>query len=276
MQGYLSPDRKLSEHWQPILQLIDSEHHGSSSARATQAGNSSSGLSGMVGRCAAEGCKITISVHFPHVRNATAARLVGSGAVQGHQPAQAAAADWQDHLERFFGNDVSLQGEGDNLLGVSVSPPILQVCCFSVLHIFFVYLCKQLLLRPTADLTILQSVIPSCYDWPVSTDPSNSGTHRVCKCMCAPQEALQWLAEQPAVHWLAPGAPLSLRNWQGTAISQSASAAPDAPVALLADHGSHPIWAAGLTGQGQIVGAGDSGIGALQSAVACAGCMPLL
>ena len=90
---------------------------------------------------------------------------------------------------------------------------------------------------------------------------------------CAPQEALQWLAEQPAVHWLAPGAPLGLRNWQGTAISQSASAAPDAPVAILADHGSHPIWAAGLTGQGQIVGAGDSGIGALQSAVARTGCM---
>ena len=94
-------------------------------------------------------------------------------------------------------------------------------------------------------------------------------------CMsCALQEALQWLAEQPAVHWLSPRAPLSAHNWQGTAISQSASAAPDAPVSLLEDHGTHPIWAAGLTGQGQIVGAGDSGIGTLKSAVACAGCKP--
>ena len=75
------------------------------------------------------------------------------------------------------------------------------------------------------------------------------------------QDALQWLAMQPAVHWLAPRAPVRLHNWQGTAISQSAAAAPDTPVALTDDHGSHPIWAAGLTGQGQIIGAGDSGIG---------------
>ena len=75
------------------------------------------------------------------------------------------------------------------------------------------------------------------------------------------QDALHWLAMQPAVHWLAPRAPVRLHNWQGTAISQSAAAAPDAPVALTDDHGSHPVWAAGLTGQGQIIGAGDSGIG---------------
>ena len=160
MQGYLSPDRKLSEHWQPVLQLIDSQPHGSSSAKATQAGNSSSSPSGMVGCCTAEGCRITISVHFPLVRNATAARLVGSGAVPGHQPAQAAAADWRDHLEGLFGKDVSLHGEGDDLLGVSVSPSILQVCCFDVLHILIACLCMQP--KPCANLTILQSVIPSC------------------------------------------------------------------------------------------------------------------
>lgn len=70
------------------------------------------------------------------------------------------------------------------------------------------------------------------------------------------------MAEQPAVHWLAPRAALQLHNWQGSAIVQSGNAAPDAPVALAQDRGSHPIWAAGLTGAGQIVGAGDSGIGA--------------
>ena len=179
MQGYLPPDRKLSEHWQPILQLKDSRQHGSSLAKATQAGNSSSGSSGMVRRCAAEGCRITIDVHFPLVRNATAARLVGSGAVQGHQPAQAAAADWQDHLERLFGKDVSLQEEGDDLLGVSVSPPILQVCCLTVLHIFLACFCKQLLLRLTADLTILQSVIPSRWTWSVSLEPVMRYSQRV-------------------------------------------------------------------------------------------------
>ena len=72
---------------------------------------------------------------------------------------------------------------------------------------------------------------------------------------------LDWLAEQPAVHWLAPRAAVRLHNWQGSAIVQSGNAAPDAPVQLAQDRGSHPIWAAGLTGAGQIVGAGDSGIG---------------
>jgi hypothetical protein len=75
------------------------------------------------------------------------------------------------------------------------------------------------------------------------------------------QDALQWLAAQPAVHWLAPRAPLRLHNWQGTAISQSAAAAPNSPLPLRADSRSHPVWAAGLTGDGMVIGAGDSGIG---------------
>ncbi|BDA49389.1 probable c5a peptidase at N-terminal half [Coccomyxa sp. Obi] len=74
------------------------------------------------------------------------------------------------------------------------------------------------------------------------------------------QEVLEWLAEQPAVHWLAPRAALRLHNWQGTAIVQSGNAAPDAPLALAADRGTHPVWAAGLTGAGQVIGAGDSGV----------------
>ena len=136
MQGYLLPDRKLSKLWGPILQLIVNQQHGSYSAQAQakQADKGCSGLSSGGGCCTAEGCRISINVHFPLVRNATAARLVGSGAVQGHQPAQAAAADWQDHLGGLFGMDVSLHREGNDLLGVSVSPHILQVCCFSVLH----------------------------------------------------------------------------------------------------------------------------------------------
>ena len=161
VQGYLPPDRKLSEHWQPILQLINSELRGSTLAQAEQAENGSSGSSSVIGRCTAEDCRITISVHFPLVRNATAARLVGSGAVRGHQPALAAAADWQDHLEGLFGKDVSLHGEGDDLLGVSVSPPILQVCYFNVLRVSFAHLCKQLQLKPCSDLATLRYVIPS-------------------------------------------------------------------------------------------------------------------
>ncbi len=76
------------------------------------------------------------------------------------------------------------------------------------------------------------------------------------------QVVLQWLAEQPAVHWVAPRAAVKLHNWQGTAIVQSASAAPFPPLLLTQDRGTHPVWAAGLTGAGQIIGGGDSGIGA--------------
>lgn len=75
------------------------------------------------------------------------------------------------------------------------------------------------------------------------------------------QEVLQWLADKPAVHWVAPRARLRLHNWQGTAIVQSGNAAPDSTVPLTQDRGTHPAWAAGLTGGGQIIGAGDSGIG---------------
>ena len=150
-------------------------------------------------------------------------------------------------------------------------------------HLGSACLCKQLKPNPQKDLT---TPLSACYSFSLGltcltkaqeSEPSILVAHVVYKGMsCAPQEALQWLAEQPAVHWLSPRAPLSARNWQGTAISQSASAAPDAPVSRLEDHGSHPIWAAGLTGQGQIVGAGDSGIGSLKSAAAYAGCKPQL
>jgi hypothetical protein len=46
------------------------------------------------------------------------------------------------------------------------------------------------------------------------------------------QAVLEWLAAQPGVQWLAPRAQVRLANWQGSAITQSASSAPAAPVAL--------------------------------------------
>ncbi len=75
------------------------------------------------------------------------------------------------------------------------------------------------------------------------------------------QEAVQWLSAQAAVHWLEVAGTARLHNWQGTAVSQSATAAPGAPTLLTQDQGTHPIWAAGLTGSGQTIGGGDSGMG---------------
>ncbi|KAK9815878.1 hypothetical protein WJX72_011193 [[Myrmecia] bisecta] len=73
-------------------------------------------------------------------------------------------------------------------------------------------------------------------------------------------EALSWLSHQPAVHWLAPRMQSRLHNWVASGIVQNSQDPPAAPVTFAQDGGSHPIWAAGLTGSGQVVGGGDSGV----------------
>ena len=130
MQGYLQPDRKLSEQWQPILELA-SEGQLESLLQAKHAVNSSSSnLSGLHTQCTSTDCRLSISVHFPLVHNTTAALLEGSGAIEGHHPAQAAMADWEERLEELFGRDISLHENGSDALAVSVTPGILQVCNF--------------------------------------------------------------------------------------------------------------------------------------------------
>lgn len=126
MQGYLQPERKLSALWQPLLELAGSRQL-EPLLQAKHAASSSAFLEALDTTCTIEGCKLTISVHFPLVRNSTAARLAGSGAVEGHQPAEAASADWQEHLEGLFGRDISLHEDGNEILAVSVAPGILQV-----------------------------------------------------------------------------------------------------------------------------------------------------
>lgn len=203
-------------------------------------------------------------MHFPLVHNTTAARLDGSGLVHGHHPAQAAVADWAEPLQGLFGTDINLREAGTDLLAVSVTPSILQVCLASTAML------RCLLHTGIAQHSALVLGSPCAYykkgavklrcsmlDMVLQAAKGRLAREQV----RVPQDALRWLAMQPAVHWLAPWTPVRLHNWQGTAISQSAAAAPDAPVALTDDHGSHPVWAAGLTGQGQIIGAGDSGIG---------------
>ena len=126
-QGHLQPDRKLSPLWQPILELA-ADGILETLLQAKHAGDSTSGLSTAETWCASNGCVITISVHFPLVHNTTAARLDGSGLVRGHPPAQAAVADWSRHLEGRFGTDISLREDGKDVLAVSVTAGILQVC----------------------------------------------------------------------------------------------------------------------------------------------------
>jgi hypothetical protein len=65
------------------------------------------------------------------------------------------------------------------------------------------------------------------------------------------QSLLQWLASIEAVYWLAPAFRARLANNNVARIVQSGS-----NVAYT----SEPLWRAGLRGEGQIIGQGDSGI----------------
>jgi subtilisin family serine protease len=75
------------------------------------------------------------------------------------------------------------------------------------------------------------------------------------------RKVLEWLSERPAVRWISPLARHARRNHQGTVITQAARAAPQNPgTSGNLDPDVHPVWNAGITGGGQIIGQGDSGI----------------
>lgn len=72
---------------------------------------------------------------------------------------------------------------------------------------------------------------------------------------------LKWLARQPMVYWLAPRMQHTWDNLAASAVTQGAPAVARAGRAAdAAADGLHPIWAAGLRGEGQVVGVGDSGV----------------
>jgi subtilisin family serine protease len=79
---------------------------------------------------------------------------------------------------------------------------------------------------------------------------------------------LKWLSRHPAVHYLHPRGRTELQsNSVATAIMQGgdmasllAQASSSGTTATASAPSEHPAWAAGLTGAGQILGIGDSGI----------------
>jgi len=71
-------------------------------------------------------------------------------------------------------------------------------------------------------------------------------------------EVLELLSLQPGVHWLQPGTRAKLHNWRASSIIQSGKRNPKER--LDESFELHPIWAAGIKGEGQIVGVGDSGV----------------
>lgn len=121
MQGEYKAEYKLADDWELLLEdakagkLQDSLQQNTSfqgSALPTLFDN---------------GGAIALSVLFPAVRNSTAARLHGTGAVPGFAPAEAAVADWSAEARRRFGTAVTLHPEGRTILVVDAKLHVLQV-----------------------------------------------------------------------------------------------------------------------------------------------------
>lgn len=75
------------------------------------------------------------------------------------------------------------------------------------------------------------------------------------------QDVLTWLAAQPMVHWISPLPRMQLQNNQASAITQAGTGALSTSQNSFDNPEVHPIWAAGITGTGQVIGGGDSGVG---------------
>ncbi len=87
------------------------------------------------------------------------------------------------------------------------------------------------------------------------------------QCLGLPLQAvLSWLADRPAVQWLAPLAKIQQYNYQASCITQANIADLSWAAVHNNDTNYHPLWAAGITGAGQVIGCGDSGVGT------CTGC----
>ena len=81
----------------------------------------------------------------------------------------------------------------------------------------------------------------------------------------ARQAGLTWLQAREAVHWVSPAAVLRPLNLHAVRIAQSGCGGGGGGGdgdggGGGGGTGAAPLWAAGLAGQGQIVGMGDSGV----------------
>lgn len=166
----------------------------------------------------------TLAVIFPRLGRAAG----GTGGVEGrcgdegYDPSAAAAADWAWPLSLLGG----AEGERGSV----------RVAGRQGRHVLLVEVAEERSARSTSS----------------ASSPPPSLASRVAG----------WLAAQPATHWLSPASlTASARNWQASAIVQSGKGAPSSnPSNAAADAATHPLWAANVTGRGQVIGGGDSGL----------------
>ena len=73
------------------------------------------------------------------------------------------------------------------------------------------------------------------------------------------RETIKWISMRGPVSWIEPLPKIRLMNRQASTITQSGKTAPQTGT-INTDPTYHPVWAAGITGQGMIIGIGDSGL----------------
>lgn len=240
--------------------------------------------------------KLLVGVHFPDLEPE---QLRGAGHdPAGFHPAAAAAADWQAPLAELVAAAAAADGRSSEHLG-ACTPELLArgawelevaVCpqvrgSLQAGSSFVGSSCRGVQWSPHVD--------SRCAAVLVELTPA------LCRPLlcCLTQdlsEVLFWLSNQAAVNWLAPRPRLYLQNSVASMIVQVRHAAPcgsarTRPAAAMLQHqrllthattsactarqnngasdgadfskpDAHAFWAAGLTGKGQVVGIGDSGI----------------
>ena len=171
----------------------------------------------------------TLAVVFPRLGRAagglggdSASRLLPRCGDEGYDPSSAAAVDWAEPLSLLAGGRRSS----------------VRVAGRQGRHVLLVEVVEEKVKASSSSSSSTSS-------------PSSSLASRVTR----------WLAAQPATHWLSPASlEASTMNWQASAIIQSGKGAPSASGNAVADAATHPLWAADVTGRGQVIGGGDSGL----------------
>ncbi|MEW5305871.1 MAG: hypothetical protein WDW36_008386 [Sanguina aurantia] len=99
---------------------------------------------------------------------------------------------------------------------------------------------------------------------PVTCRPSltvaGAGTLHVAVCASDLAVALTWLQLQPAVSWLQPVYKVVTHNNALSSVLCQAGAESAAAIAAPSTPAYHPLWSAGLLGQNQVIGIGDTGL----------------
>ncbi|KAF8071088.1 tagC [Scenedesmus sp. PABB004] len=224
-----SPEFKIAPEWQPVLELV----HREQQARAfSSAGDA--------------------AAHHAQLHR----RVVDHTLVQQLQLLPAAA-----RLLAASPHEAELAAASKLLIGVT-----------------FPDLPREELDALGLDARVLHPAAAAAADWaaPLATLAGDDGRSERHLELCRPEliarsaweldvavcpqdlsDALYWLSNQAAVHWLAPRPRLFLQNMVASMIVQDngAAAGQDYKAA-----NSHLFWEAGLDGRGQIIGIGDSGI----------------